>query len=895
MLRKVTVAALSALLATSFAMPAWAANEIGVTSAVLPNARGTPPDQDTRILQVGNDMFADERVQTVENGKVHLLFLDGSAMSIGPNSDIVLDEFVYNPDTKTGNLSFAATKGVFRFVGGRISKTSPVTIKTPNATIGIRGGVALIAIGAVIRATLVFGDELFILSGERVHRITTPGFQLQLEPDGSVGPAVATTGETLDSSLDMLEGTPEQTADTRDLIPGNAITGSQIGNFGSNLAPRVAGPADTGAAAPAELVAGGDTLADDTEVGDSTEVNLGQDNPDAGGGGGQVVGGLVGLYRHADVRTNGTDVDASLDELLNNGTIVLGQANAQTEDGFSVVSFPVSTTPAATGAPGAGSYLDYDNTAVTDSPFGAIVPGTSFVADTGEFAFVFADETNFAGHGVFAFVGAPTPASAIPTSGFSAYSVRRDLFLNGDIPFIPEVDGGNFGLESLDSGRAFINWAPNGSGERAFAQLTTFYSGLGGPQKSQTSVAPGRIVDDGTGKLHLFGKMRGSLRPSTTATDRTIYYASDISSLDAFGGSDFFGTTGPDFFVLSTQSVTVTDVVNPANSGIERSLNGAEAVLYDANLPTARLLGNGPAEDATRITGTMTWRLEYGGILSEFFGDSTNNFARIIPLPTNNPSMNVLTVNGGNGTVDAIIGTMSLDQPEVGGLMAGVFRFGGGSTENSAFVSNDEFGAVESSGATVNGNAVDVDMYFRSLDQRFVNLLSNVGLTPCDCEFLKIGLGGGIAHANGGTDYEFHQVPWVAGAPVTAADFPNSGTATYTGNTAAQVYNALGAGGAQIYTAFGTANASLTFSPGNVAITSMSLATDGATLNVAGGGATPGPFAFGGNGTRGAETLTAVGNARLAGTSGVLQNLYGSFAATNSAGTYRQSGVFAAD
>ena len=53
---------------------------------------------------------------------------------------MVLDEFVYDPATGSGKLAMTATKGVFRLVGGKISKSEPVTLKTPTATIGIRGG-----------------------------------------------------------------------------------------------------------------------------------------------------------------------------------------------------------------------------------------------------------------------------------------------------------------------------------------------------------------------------------------------------------------------------------------------------------------------------------------------------------------------------------------------------------------------------------------------------------------------------------------------------------------------------------------------------------------------------------------------------------------------------------
>ncbi len=110
-----------------------------MAAAVNPAATGTPPAQDERVLTVGTNVFTQERIVTGERGQAQMLFLDESALTIGPNSDMVLDEFVYDPDAQTGSLVINATKGVFRLVGGKISKKNPVLLKTPTATIGIRG------------------------------------------------------------------------------------------------------------------------------------------------------------------------------------------------------------------------------------------------------------------------------------------------------------------------------------------------------------------------------------------------------------------------------------------------------------------------------------------------------------------------------------------------------------------------------------------------------------------------------------------------------------------------------------------------------------------------------------------------------------------------------------
>ena len=63
-----------------------------------------------------------------------MLFLDESALTIGPNLDVVLDEFVYDPEAEVGALILNATKGGFRLAGGKITKKSAVVPKTPNVS-----------------------------------------------------------------------------------------------------------------------------------------------------------------------------------------------------------------------------------------------------------------------------------------------------------------------------------------------------------------------------------------------------------------------------------------------------------------------------------------------------------------------------------------------------------------------------------------------------------------------------------------------------------------------------------------------------------------------------------------------------------------------------------------
>jgi hypothetical protein len=71
------------------------AQQVGTATAVNPESRTTPPGGSTVVLKVGAHVMHKERIKTTPTGSVQLLFLDRSTLTIAPNSDIVIDEFVY--------------------------------------------------------------------------------------------------------------------------------------------------------------------------------------------------------------------------------------------------------------------------------------------------------------------------------------------------------------------------------------------------------------------------------------------------------------------------------------------------------------------------------------------------------------------------------------------------------------------------------------------------------------------------------------------------------------------------------------------------------------------------------------------------------------------------------
>lgn len=88
-------------------------------------------------LRRGDEVFRDANVSTREHGSVSMLFDDGTDMTLGPNTDVVIDEYVYAPGGG-GQAAISFGKGVLRMVSGTMPKEN-VTIDTPVATVGIRG------------------------------------------------------------------------------------------------------------------------------------------------------------------------------------------------------------------------------------------------------------------------------------------------------------------------------------------------------------------------------------------------------------------------------------------------------------------------------------------------------------------------------------------------------------------------------------------------------------------------------------------------------------------------------------------------------------------------------------------------------------------------------------
>lgn len=177
---------------------------IGVVAATAGKVELTTPGQVGRIAESGQAVFMGDEVETDAQGHLQILLLDETVFTIGPNSAIIIDEFVYDPKTHDGKMKASITQGIFRYVSGRIAakKPSNVTLKLPTATIGIRGTiiageanaqgsmVMLLGPGANNNAGATIGSftlEGTTGSGQGVEReVSRTGFGVQVDQAGGV-------------------------------------------------------------------------------------------------------------------------------------------------------------------------------------------------------------------------------------------------------------------------------------------------------------------------------------------------------------------------------------------------------------------------------------------------------------------------------------------------------------------------------------------------------------------------------------------------------------------------------------------------------------------------------------------------------------------------------------
>ena len=172
--------ALLAVLLLAMPVPAQEAEkEIGyVSQKAYYGAQGHRVSGVVEDLRYRRNVWSHEIVRTGPQGLTTLRFLDKTKLQISNNSEVVLDRFVYDDDTDTGEMVIEFTKGAFRFVTGNMENKDGFKLRTPTAAIGIRGtdfkaqvaadGTTTVSVasGEVEVTSLATGDSTSVSAGE---------------------------------------------------------------------------------------------------------------------------------------------------------------------------------------------------------------------------------------------------------------------------------------------------------------------------------------------------------------------------------------------------------------------------------------------------------------------------------------------------------------------------------------------------------------------------------------------------------------------------------------------------------------------------------------------------------------------------------------------------------
>jgi hypothetical protein len=390
-----------------------AQQRVGVSSAVNPDATGVPPGGAVRRLVIGQEVVFNERISTGAGGQTQLLFLDESAMSIGPNSDLTIDQFVYDPNTGVGKLAMSTTRGVMRFVGGKLSKqTDAVTCRTPSAVVAVRGGVFLLELGAngQLSVYFLFGNELVVTGLNGVTQtLSRAGFAITVagpgaspsEPYRAPAPKLAELQSQLDGRAGGAGGVLRIPTDT--IIADSGIGRTVSGNLAASAAAAAAThptPIQPTAINPANLQAA--FSVNTVQAQGNASVATTFQHPTVT----TFLGSNLFITKDGGVQPIGVDQTS-----IQNGTLtVITRAGSAT--------IPLPQGNANFGPQG------------TTSSFGPLTGSTFLSADNQAF-YVSATSANFPGYA--GFVTGGVPSVTVPTTGAGTYSgnVTGSVFTNG--------------------------------------------------------------------------------------------------------------------------------------------------------------------------------------------------------------------------------------------------------------------------------------------------------------------------------------------------------------------------------------------------------------------------------------------------------------------------------
>ena len=96
---------------------------------------------ETRELKAGDKIYLNETIYAGAGSGTQILLLDQSTFTVGEDSEVVMDTFIFDPATNDGKIVASVKQGSLKVISGLISKKNPdsLTVEVPEGTLGSRG------------------------------------------------------------------------------------------------------------------------------------------------------------------------------------------------------------------------------------------------------------------------------------------------------------------------------------------------------------------------------------------------------------------------------------------------------------------------------------------------------------------------------------------------------------------------------------------------------------------------------------------------------------------------------------------------------------------------------------------------------------------------------------
>ena len=164
---------------------------VGVIGAAI----GDIKNQKNESLSNGSKIFFGDTIISKSKSNAQILFLDQTVLTLGEETELTIDEFVYDPNSQDGSFVSTVKTGTVKFITGQISKKNPdnLQVKVPAGTLGARGTEFVVLSESNNESTVVLlgpgpnnslgmiPGNLILSDGVNSVSITNPGFEVMVK------------------------------------------------------------------------------------------------------------------------------------------------------------------------------------------------------------------------------------------------------------------------------------------------------------------------------------------------------------------------------------------------------------------------------------------------------------------------------------------------------------------------------------------------------------------------------------------------------------------------------------------------------------------------------------------------------------------------------------------